>query len=795
MAVADCKKAIEDALGRRITHDELEAFATEFQARMKAKLDAGVVKGAAARTVAEEMSADAKYQAAKAKWRAYDNLVKKTALRDRGADTSAELSTVSPEMLSTRKNAATTIGTIHDSLFRQLAVPMQRAIDKLGLRSIHLSRDPAQQLRIEKEIWRAGGDTTVAATGDKNAEALAKIYMDAFEGSRAMQNKEGADIGKREIYTGRQIWDMLRTRGATFEKWRETFGPEHRIDSDFEGLSPEQVTSQLRSEYGAIRSGLFSNPVTTEGAFNIASKVSQERTINFKTPEDAVNARNLYGKQRSIGEAVVAQADAGAKNAALMQIFGSTPEKMAKEWHAENIAKAFAKQTPAGDALAEKLQKNAFMSNFHLATGLYDEPGNHTLASLSANWRVMQEVMKLGQLFFGGQALVHTGLMAQTMSRTDTSFMANFARTLRAVFPMSAVGREQAAMVGAGMDSLFHGTIRQFHEGGAGNLSALANLSYKLNGFGPFMDRMKAAGAVGLTHGLGLSAGKTLDKLSPNFQNDLLRYGIEAKDWDAARAVAGKSLDGRVHLIPSDIEDAAVRAKFQNYIAGEIASGANEPTVWARNAANAHTQAGTWSGEFFRTLTQFMSFPITMMQRQWGQQFRGGVNVPGILQLASMGLGFGLLHIELSGLLNNQQQQIPTDTAGWLGLMGKAAVGGGTLGLLADGFLRDSAKTAPDAAKSVLGPTFGGIGADTLAAMNVPGFVAAGESAHGGVGQHMLQMLKNIGADVTPNIAITSAAYNYLAPYMIANWLHPGAIQRHERVMQKNNQQWIVPPR
>ena len=102
MATADCKKAIEDALGRRITHDELEAFATEFQARMKAKLDAGVVKGAAARTVAEEMSADAKYQAAKAKWRAYDNLVKKTALRDRGDDTSAELSTVSPEMLSTR---------------------------------------------------------------------------------------------------------------------------------------------------------------------------------------------------------------------------------------------------------------------------------------------------------------------------------------------------------------------------------------------------------------------------------------------------------------------------------------------------------------------------------------------------------------------------------------------------------------------------------------------------------------------------------------------------------------------
>lgn len=792
MATKDCIEAVETAMGRPLADGEMEAIAEAVQARIKTKLDAGLPKGAAVRTATAEISDEASFAAAKAKFRAYDNLVKKANLRARGADTSAEYSTVSPEILSTRANAATTVGTVHDALMRTLVYPMQQAIDRLGLRSISLSRDPAQQLRIVKEMYRYGGDTTVAATGDKNAEALAKIYAGVFEGSRAMQNKEGAFIGKSESpYVGRQLWDMQKTRAVTFDKWREVFGQDRA--KDFEGLAPEQITSLLRSQYEALRTGIFDKrgAMTTEGAFNVASKISQERTINFDTPEAFMKARDLYGPGGSIGEGVYAQADTGARNAALMQMFGATPKKTAMEWHQENIRAAAA----SGDfAAQDKLERNSFPDMFNLVSGLYDQPGNHSLASLASDWRSFMQMSKLGQLFFGGQALVHIPFNAMTVSRADTSIFTSMASQIRALFPAGAEGRQMAMAVQAGHDGMFHGIIRQFHEGDAGHLSAAVNTFYRLNGFGGFMDRQKAAVAIGLTHSMGLNAGKALDQLSPMWQNDLLRYGIGAPEWDAARTAAAKAADGRMHLIPGEIADPKVRAKFQNYISGEVAQGANEPTVWARNAVNAGTQAGTKAGEFMRILTQFKSFPVTMMQRQWGAQFRGGMNVPGVLQLASLTMAAGFIHLQLAGLISNEKQSLPTDAEGWAGLAAKSMVAGGSLGLIADAFLRDGTKTGADVVKNAAGPTFGGPVADLLAAMNVPGMAEAAQSPHTSIGQHMLQAAKNVGADLTPNFWATSAAYNYVVPYMIANWIHPGAIQRHERAMQKNGQSWIVPP-
>ena len=802
MATANCKVAIEDALGRPITYDEMEAIATEFNARVKAKLDLGIPKGTAVRQAGQEASDAAKFRAAQARERAYRTALTRAMRAERGSDSTAEISTVSPVILSTRKDAATTVGTIHDSLLRSVVYKVNDAIDKLKLRSIAMSRDPAQQLRIRQEIWRLGGDETVRPTGDKNAEALGKIFADAFEESRQMQNAEGAYITKKEGYSGRQIWDRLLTRGtgdgspaateASFQEWRKTFGPQNRKASDFEGLNAEQIESLLRAQHLSIATGRFGNAgsVTEGGAFNLASKIAQERTINFRTPELEQAAVSKYSGVGSIGEGVYAQLDAGARNAALMRMFGPTPATEALNWHQQHLDAAKA----AGDlALYDKIKGNHFPSMFRLASGINDQETNHTIQSLSANWRALEQMRALGQLFFGGRALIHTGLAAMTLSRADTNFATALARMVVAAFPGGGASREMASAVQAGLDGMIHGPIRQFHEGGAGRLTGTVNQFYRLNGFGGLMDRVRGATAVGLTHAMGINAGKELAALSPRWQNDLLRYGIESSDWDAARAAAAKAADGRMHLIPSAIEDGKVRAKFQNYISGEVAQAANDPTIWSRDLANAHTQAGTTAGEIMRLITQFKSFPISMMQRQWGTQFRGGVNVPGILQLAGLSIGFGYLSTVLTGVINNEKTALPTDTAGWLGLATHSAIAGGALGLVSDAFLRDGIKSSSDWVKMAAGPTFGGILADTGAFLNVPGMVAGAQS-RGGLTAHLLAGAKAVGADVTPNFWATSAAYNYLAPYMIANWLHPGAVQRHERAMQRNGQSWVLPP-
>lgn len=797
MAAQPCVDAItkvyQDAYQRNPTEDEIDSIATSAQMRMKAKMDQGMSKAQAIRAATKEASEEAQFAANKAKWNRYNNLL--IAADPTRHTLSGLMSMVSPEMRSSAENAGLTIGVIHDSLMKDLVYPMGRAIDKLGLRRISTSRDPAQQLRIVKEMYHLGDPEKFPSTGDENAEALAKIYADVFEKSRLMQNQRGAFIGKSETpYVGRQIWDMMKTRAASFEDWKKDFGqttgPLART-KDFAGLAPPQIESLLQSQYEAIRSGTFDNRAATQsgGAFDIAKKISQQRTINFDTPEGYMNARTKYSDTGSIGEGVYAQAHAGAKNAAVMELFGSQPKAMAQRLQAAAAERA---RTSGDLALMDKIKNDrTFKNTFELATGLYDHPGSETLASYGANLRSLTQLKDLGQLFAGGRALIHSGLAAIQVSRTDTSALVQTARMIRAIFPGS-INQDLAAAVHAGHDGMYQGFVRQFHEGGTGNgsLSNAVNMFYRLNGFGSYMDRIKYGVATGLTHSMGINAGKTLEQLSPMWQNDLLRYGIKSADWDTMRAAAAPAADGRMHVIPSSIEDPKVRLKAQNYVSGEVATAANEPTPWARNIANVGTQSGTWAGEIARVLTQFKSFPITIMQRQWGQQMRGGAmnNIPGILQLASASMAYGFLGLELSGVLKNQKQALPTDTAGWLELAARSATYGGMTGIIGDAFLNEGVKSGADWAKAALGPTVGTI-ADIAAAFNAPA-----EFESKSPGQRALSAAHNIAGQLTPNFFATSMAYNYFYPYLIANFIHPGAIARHERVMQAHQQSWILPP-
>lgn len=800
MALADCKAAIEEELGRPFTHDELDALATEFQARMKAKMDTGVAKATAIRQTSVEMSDGAKYEASKAKWRAYDNIVKRANLAERGNDAEAETSLLTPSERSTRLNTATTVGTIRSTLAGNLQYALANGIKKAGLERLAKGKDPEFELRVLKEIYHLSDPEKFPTTGDKNAATLAKLLADAHEGVRAMQNKEGAFIGKTDGFAGRQIWDEGLTRGgnkdADFLKWKETFGQNR--SKDFEGLAPEQIDSLLRSQWQAIKSGIFDNraATSTEGAFNLASKASQQRTINFDTPEALMNARRLYGKGDTLVAGAYAQIDAGAKNTAFMQMFGSTPLKMAGEIHSANIRAAANLEGDAGLAKQRALERNHFLDLFRQESGLYESPGGHRLETIAANWRAFTSATKLGSIVAGGQALVHTHLFADLMSTQGGAYMESMVRTIRGMFPPNAAGRDLASAAHAGLDAQFHGIVRQFHtEGDApGKWAGKLNVFQTLSGFAPLMNNLKAATAIGLTHYMGRAAGKTFDSLAPTWQTSFGRYGIQAADWDAARASALRAVDGRMHLIPADIADPKVSQKFQNYLNGSLAEGANEPTPWARGVTAAWTQPRTPGGDIARLLTQFKSFPVSILERQWGRQIRNGMPVTGSLRMASMMTAFGILSLEMHGVINNTQESIPETTGGWAGLIGRGMVQGGAMGLIADAFMRDNTKTGADVTKMLMGPTAGGIIADTLAALNVPQFATAAENPRTSVGMHALQGAHAALGDLAPNFWLTSAAYNYIVPYMVANLLHPGAVQRHERAMRANNQSWILPP-
>ena len=790
MATDACIAAIRAAAPtRQFTPDELVSITEEVQRQVREQMALGKTPRAAKATVATAMQAEAKAAAARAKWSAYNDILK---MADREAENRPAYAMLSDTGGGTTRNYATSVENSHKALLGDLLYRQQAELKAAKVDKRVLSRDPVWENKLAAELDRREDPTRGPSTGDKSAEDAARILGKTLDASRAMQNRQGAFIGKVEGYMP-QAWDMWKARGdgseAAFQKWKEIFGKNR--DKDFAGLLPQQIEAKLRGQWQAIKSGVFGSIGDAGGHYDLGARVSQSRTINFNTAADWVAANRAYGIG-GIADAVSAHADRAARNTAVMEMFGNKPKQLFDALREKKMNAAHALNTEAGNKIGDALKASRNSSLFGDVTGIHDIPGDHRISTINANVRALSQMIHLGSILAGGQALIHIPLNAMAHRLTGGSFLEGMATQLRGVF-----GKDQdmAHAVHAGSDALLQSTIRRFHsdDGSVGQrMAGFVNSFYKATGFSGFMDNQKGALGVALTHYLGRAAGKTFDQLDPRWQTSLTRYGIEAPEWDAARPFAQKASDGRMHLIPADIADAGVSRKFQNYVTGHVAQGANEPTAWARNVVVGGTRAGTPAGEIARYLTQFKSFAVTMMQRQFGSLLRGGVDVPGIMLLASSAMGMGFIGGQLHGLLTNQHQNMPTDAEGWVKLLTDSAVRGGVFGLLGDAMLRDGMRSGSDVAKQLVGPV-GEPLVDLIGALNNVR-QGPGEGSRTTRGQEAIEGVHKVLGDITPNFWATSAVYNYLFPYMVANTLHPGAVQRHQEVMRKNNQSWYIPP-
>lgn len=790
MASKDCIAAIEKGLGRPATEDEIDRIASAVQARLNSKAKAGMTPRDAAREVAKEMTSETKLAAARARWVAHDNILKKADRKAElkpGNELQSERAWLSGLGSGAERNDATSIHSVHHMLRNKLLAGM---VNELGpdLMKLAASGDKALDRRVAVELKRRDNPALEADTKDPNAKKIAAAMGKVLDGSRAMLNKEGAFIGKIDGYIVPQTHDMWKIRKAGFDKWREGIMADRDVEHDFPDTTPEHIQSRLQDEFQAMRSGVHdSSGVGGRGNYSVANKVSQQRTITFKSAEGWLKYNDAFGKG-GVMDSVFDVADRAGRDTALMRMFGTTPKRMFDELHKENIAAAIAR---GDDKMSDRLKGNLNDSLFATVSGVSDTPGRATLATVGANVRSAQQMLKLGMIM--GSAVSHIPINALVLRHNGVPFLEGMANQLRSLFPRTAEGKAMAASVHAGLDGMFGHVIRRFHteDGAPGWFSGAVNVFHKANGFSYFMDAQKQGVGLALAHSLATNAGKAFEALDPKMQTSLRRYGIEAAEWDVGRASAQKAADGRNYLVPSEIADPKVSDKFQTYITDQISEGANEPTPWARNAAALGTRPGTWAGEVTRTLAQFKSFAITMGERQFGREFkRNGFDKMGSLLLVSSMTAFGFLGNQLRLLASNAYQHPPTTAEGWASLIKDSMLNGGALGLLGDMFARDGLKTGGDVLKTMLGPT-AGTAADIIAAANT---VREGSSKN-----ERQTLLKNealrVGQnDLMPNFWFLHAAYAYLGHYMIQNMVHPGAVQRHEKVLKEHSQSFIWRP-
>lgn len=800
MSWRDCIAAITAASGREMSADEVEAVATEVQQRVIREVANGLTVREAADQVGREMSGEALRGAMIERRSAAINVLREQELMSRRVEgkEAQSMRAILTGVEGSGRDMGRSVDAQRHALSTQLLGPMLVDIKRAGLLKPLFARDKAFERDVAREMWRLEDPESGADTGNARAKSAAEILNRYQEMSRAMQNEAGAWIGKLDHYVTRQSHDMMKVRGAgpkgDFAAWRDAIVPK-LDDSTFAGMeSAGEREDYLKKVWDALSSGVHDSSTSEalagfKGPANLAKKASQERKLHFKDADAWFDYNEQFGKGAVI-QGVLHGIDKGARDTALMRTFGTNPEAMY-----QSIVDRWTKDArDRNDFAAVTALKGDWNDRIlDTVTGKANIPGNQTWATIGATVRNIEQMSKLGGVMLS--SIPDLVVNAAMLRHNGIPYFESLGNQMRGMFPKGDATHEVADVIGAGIDGMLGGIMHRFRaeDGPLGKMSKAVEVFHRWNGLTWWTDSLKQSAALMLSSNLARNSGREFAALDSRFQTTLRRYGIEEAEWDAARGTAQTAADGRNYLLPSAIEDAAVRDKFQTYIIDQTREGMTEPTAGSRTLASWGTKAGTMNGEMVRMLMQFKTYTATFMQRSLGREFtRDGVDVGGVAQMMAGLVALGYVSMTLKELAKGRNPRIPQDTQGWVNLASAAMVQGSGLGLYGDFLFGENDRFGGGFVSSLMGPTAGNV--EQLAKV-------VSEMRQGATTRTRGQILGSEGVRFATgnlpfiNLFYTQAALNYLVIYRMQEALNPGYLQRYEANVKRQNDQtfWLHP--
>lgn len=805
MSWRDCVEDIVRASGKEFRSDaEKEDFAervaSKVNSALERKLAQGLDRTTALKTVGQELRKQATLQGLQEARQAADNVLKMQGLK---ADTLAgdEFNSVRARLGGTEiygglRGRGIGVFQEHAGVRAQMLGPMLEDLKEANVLKTLRQGDPALDRQVAREMARLNG-AKVAASADKHVAKMAEILGRTVEQGRQFQNAAGGWINKLEGYIVPQNHDMLKIAKAGREQWIKDVLPLLDREKSYDGhFSMEALDNSFRGVSTGKHEAMNGDaPSGLTGPGNLAKKISQDRSLIFKGPDEWATYNEKYGKG-SLLEAVTAQADRAARNTALMRSFGNNPEMMFNRWMDDNVKAALDR----GDTkMAGKLQGGQSKNLFDVVSGLANVPGSASLASMAANARTVSQMIHLGGII--ASVLTDVPANVAALRHMGVPILEAWAHQLRSIIPLGAAEKHIAGLHMAGNEAMVGSLIHSFRtaeDSLTGKMSRAVEVFHRLNGLTYWTDHQKIGMAAILTRQLGREAGKEFDKLSPLLQTSLRRFKIEGAEWDQIRSAAAKAEDGRVHLLPREVADPELSLRLMSLVTDTIAQGMTEPTALARARLTGGLKSGTGWGEAIRTATQFKSFTATFMERTIGRELQrgrlpgqgraSGIDVPGIIHLVAGLTLMGYAQGQLRALLNGQTPAAPKDAAGWTKVAKDAMVSGGAMGFFGDLFLRQSDNPLADLA---LGPIFGDVGKALIDAQRV----AAGSKTKTR-GQIAATSALSLAHSNMPNHPLLKLPMDYLLYYHLQNLANPGYLQRYEkRVRDADQTFWLRPQR
>ena len=801
-----CFAAASKAAGRKLDEREMEFYFEKSQGRMNRYIREGMTPEQAADRAGADLGDEAKLARAIERRQARINALRQTGLTERvvpGRLVDSALAVVGglAEWKGAFRNSALSLDAMGLSRVADTTHAFMTDLENSGLLKAFRKADPNFERDVANELGRMDDPTWGRDTGNAQAKRMAEVIYKHQDAMRLAENDAGAYIGKLDQYMTRQSHDRHKIAAAGFEQWRDFIQPRLGERTFQDMLDQFERDQFMRETYNSLATGIHDTPQGDDwiagfkGPANLAKKLSQERKLFFASADAWLEYNKQFGNG-SLNGTVLSTLERGSRAVEAMNLLGTNPRAMLDGW----VDRLASQAKDAGDieqatALAKNKEKVLRVYDRAMRAPVVAE--NETMASFFATVRDFQRFKLGGSVISSFADLAGTAAMAR---HNGIGMLESMSWHMSQLLPDSEGRRQAAREAAVGLDSFTHSLQTRFglDEGIPGKLTKSVDSFYRLTGMPYWTDSMRQGSVLMLMNNLAERAGQSFDQLAPRLQTTLKRYGIEADEWDAIRAIPSKAPDGHKYIFAGDAPTPELRTKLSTYLRDQANEGMNEETAGLRDMLLGTTRPGTLSGELWRSAVQFKQFPVSFFVRSFLREVgRDGVDVSGMAKLIAATTAIGYLSASLKDIARGKEPIGPWgdhDAGDYTKAVLRAMQTGGGLGFYGDVLFGDAGRDGKGALPGMLGPAFG-MANDVAAALYFKPKEAAieGKLDAGRVASDALAAAKNNAPFI--NLFYTRAALDYGVLYSLQETLNPGYLRRFEQnVKKQGGQNFLLSP-
>jgi hypothetical protein len=500
---------------------------------------------------------------------------------------------------------------------------------------------------VTRELMELREGGTPGSTGNEDARWFAEKLASWMEVARRDAVKWGASIDHLPGYTGPLFHDDIAMQRAGEDAWIAHIRQMVDIDRSFpDALNDGEVQTALRDMYRSI--------ITGE-----SKDTSRLQYLQFKTPDDAIRYRDLYGNGSTVMGGIahlskMAHVNAGlewfGKDAkrTISRIVDAKREELQGELSGEPITQGrlgrFINPTKDTAIVKEvrKLGVDRFQADIDQVTGVASSApsGQVGTAVLMNNIRSGIGTAKMGKALLS--AFNDLTSAASASQRRGAGYWNGVFRHIEEMknHMTDSEFRTWGYLVNEGADGLTGHISSAWlaQDGPVGAMHKWANDFYWWSGLTGWTDAGRGAAARTILAHLGRESDKDFKSLHPNHQYVLKANGITPQKWAIMRLGAQEGPNGKPYLVPDamrDLTDEQVKPlnmkpdearrklemDLRGYIADEmdfsiVAVGPRE-----RRLMFGGQRPGTSAGEALRFLMQLKGYPIAYANRVLGRAF------------------------------------------------------------------------------------------------------------------------------------------------------------------------------